>query len=580
MTSRVAAGLRGWCGGLRPEKGTIGKEALAGVPGAIGSVPDGMAAAVLAGVNPVFGLYASFAGPIAGGLTASTRLMVITTTSAAALAAGSALAGVDPAQRPAALFLLTLLAGVLMLAAGILRLGRYTRFVSHSVMIGFLTGVAVNIVAGQIPDLTGVDAEGRFAVGRALDVILHPTTIDVASLLVGLAAIAILVVVGRTPWGNFGAIVALVIPTAAVTVLGATERGHGGGRGGDPERRPAPSAPRTAGHLLRCLAGALAVAAIVLVQGTGVAESAPNRDGSRSNANRDFMAQGAGNIASGLFRGMPVGGSVGQTALNIAAGARSHWAAIFSGIWMLIILIAFGWLVGRVAMPTLAAVLIVAAIGSLRVGAVETVWRTGGSSLIAMATTFLATLFLPVAAAVGLGVALSLLLQLNADAMDLRVVELRRLPDGGVEERPAPTALPGRAVTVLDVYGSLLYAGARTLEARLPNPGDADVAVVVLRLRGRTQLGATALTVLRNYAERLSARGGRLYLTGLDPAVLETFQRAGHLVEGGPLVMVPASARLGASTEAAVDEAQAWIAAHDRDERAGENDHGAPTDER
>ena len=72
-------------------------------------------------------------------------------------------------------------------------------------------------------------------------------------------------------------------------------------------------------------------------------------------------------------------------------------------------------------------------------------------------------------------------------------------------------------MTVLDVYGSLLYAGARTLEARLPNPGDADVAVVVLRLRGRTQLGATALTVLRNYAERLSARGGRLYLTGLDP---------------------------------------------------------------
>ena len=170
MTSRVAAGLRGWYGDVRPEKGTIGKEALAGVPGAIGSVPDGMAAAVLAGVNPVFGLYASFAGPIAGGLTASTRLMVITTTSAAALAAGSALAGVDPAERPAALFLLTLLAGVLMLAAGILRLGRYTRFVSHSVMIGFLTGVAVNIVAGQIPDLTGVDAEGRFAVGRALDV--------------------------------------------------------------------------------------------------------------------------------------------------------------------------------------------------------------------------------------------------------------------------------------------------------------------------------------------------------------------------------------------------------------------------
>jgi sulfate permease, SulP family len=577
MTARVAAGLRAWYGDIRPEKGTIGKEAVAGVPGAIGSVPDGMAAAVLAGVNPVFGLYASFAGPIAGGLTASTRVMVITTTSAAALAAGSALSVVDPAERPAALFLLTILAGVVMLAAGILRLGRFTRFVSHSVMIGFLTGVAVNIVAGQVPDLTGADAEGRFAVGRALDVLLHPTTIHVASLLVGLAAIAILVVLGRTPWSTFGAIVALAIPTAAITILGATGVATVADVGEIPSGVPLPQLPDIGAISFEVLAGALAVAAIVLVQGAGVAESAPNRNGSRSDANGDFIAQGAGNVASGLFRGMPVGGSVGQTALNVAAGARSRWAAIFSGIWMLIILIAFGWLVGRVAMPTLAAVLIVAAIGSLRVGAVETVWRTGGSSLIAMATTFLATLFLPVAAAVGLGVALSLLLQLNADAMDLRVVELRRLPDAGIEERPAPSSLSSRSVTVLDVYGSLLYAGARTLEARLPNPGDADVPVVVLRLRGRTHLGATAFTILRSYAKRLSERHGRLYLSGVDPTVTETFQRTGHLVEDGPLVMVPASSRLGASTEAAFDEAQAWISAQDRHDAATANDHGAPS---
>ena len=183
-------------------------------------------------------------------------------------------------------------------------------------------------------------------------------------------------------------------------------------------------------------------------------------------------------------------------------------------------------------MPTLAAVLVVAAIGSLRVGDVETVWRTGGSSQIAMVTTFLATLFLPVAAAVGLGVALSLLLQLNADAMDLRVVALRRLPDGGIEEGPAPSALASRTVAVLDVYGSLLYAGARTLEARLPNPADADVAAVVLRLRGRSHLGATAFTVLRNYADRLGQRGGRLYLSGVDPMVIESFQRTGHMVDG------------------------------------------------
>ena len=148
------------------------------------------------------------------------------------------------------------------------------------------------------------------------------------------------------------------------------------------------------------------------------------------------------------------------------------------------------------------------------------------------------------------------------------------------KKRPAPRALASRTVTVLDVYGSLLYAGARTLEARLPNPADAYVAAVVLRLRGRSHLGATAFTVLRNYADRLGERGGRLYLSGVDPNVVETFQRTGHLDEAGPLVMVPAGSRLGASTEAAFEEAQAWVAAHDRDADAGANDRGTPTDER
>jgi sulfate permease, SulP family len=121
-----------------------------------------MASSVLAGVSPIHGLYASFVGPIAGGAFAGTQLMVITTTGAAALAAGSAIAGIDPSERSDALLLLTFLAGVFMIAAGVLRLGRYTRFVSHSVMIGFLTSVAANIVFGQMADLAGTSASGSF----------------------------------------------------------------------------------------------------------------------------------------------------------------------------------------------------------------------------------------------------------------------------------------------------------------------------------------------------------------------------------------------------------------------------------
>ncbi|TFB84011.1 SulP family inorganic anion transporter [Cryobacterium algoricola] len=105
-------------------------------------------------------------GSVAGGLSSSTRLMVITTTSASALAAGSAVAAVPEADRSRALFLLTLIAGILMIAAGVARLGRYTRFVPHSVMVGFLSGIGANIIFGQIPDLFGAQATGQFALAK------------------------------------------------------------------------------------------------------------------------------------------------------------------------------------------------------------------------------------------------------------------------------------------------------------------------------------------------------------------------------------------------------------------------------
>ena len=156
-----------WVRGLAPRRATIKSDLVAGVPVAISSVPDGMAASVLAGVNPVQGLYASIFGPVGGGLTSSSRLMVITTTSAAALAAGSAVQDVPAETRGRALFLLTLMAGALMVLAGFARLGRYTRFVPHSVMIGFLTGVAANMVLGQLPDLLGIDVSGDLALTKA-----------------------------------------------------------------------------------------------------------------------------------------------------------------------------------------------------------------------------------------------------------------------------------------------------------------------------------------------------------------------------------------------------------------------------
>jgi SulP family sulfate permease len=558
----VPVALRRWLHEVRPARKDVRADALAGLPGAISSVPDGMASAVLVGVNPVFGLYASVAGRIGGGLTTSSRLMVVTTTSAASLAAGSALAGVPAADRPEALFLLTALTGLLMIAAGIARLGRYIRFVSHSVMIGFLTGVAVNIVAGQLPDLVGAEATGSFALAKALDVLLHPSRINLPTLAVGLAAIAILVLLARTRWALAATLVAVAVPTIVVLLVGADSVATVSDSGDIPRGIPLPHLPDLSQFSFSLVAGAFAVAAIVLVQGAGVAEAAPNRDGTRSDVNQDFIAQGVGNVAAGLLKGQPVGGSVGQTAVNVTAGARSRWGAVFSGVWLVVILALLSGVVGRVALATLAAVLIVAGVASLRVGQVRLIMRTGRVSRIAVVATFLATLFLPVAVAVGIGVVISLLLQLNQEALDLSVVQLRVDDAGHLVETEAPATLPSHRVTVLDVYGSLLYAGARTLQARLPDPTGSDAPAVVLRLRGRTALGATFFAVLADYARRLEAVHGRLYLSGVGPELAETLRRTGGVDVDGPVRVEAATDRIGESTLAAYEAATAWSVRH------------------
>jgi len=553
--------LPAWVRSLRPDPRTLRQDVVAGVPGAIASVPDGMASAVLVGVNPVYGLYASMAGPIAGGLTASTRLMVVTTTTAAALAAGSAVGGFSSADRPEALFVLTALAGVIMIVAGLLRWGRFTRFVSVSVLTGFLTGVAVNIMLGQLGDLLGSPQKGRPALVKAWNVITHPGDMSLIAAGVGVSALVLMIILSRTRIASVASLIALAVPT--LLTLGAGNLVRVQDAGEIPSGIPTPHIPDLSVlSSLDLLAGAAAVAVIVLVQGTGVAEAAPNPGGVASDPNRDFIGQGIGNLASGLLRGQPVGGSVGQTALNITAGARSRWASIFSGLWMLVILLLFSSQVGKIPIPTLAAVLIFAAASSLRLGRVDTVLRTGLPSQLAFFATVTATIFLPVTVAVGVGVGLSLLLQINQEAIDLTVVRLARSDDRQLVETPAPTTLPSREVTLLDVYGSLLLAGARTLQTRLPDPAGSEQPIVVLRLRGRTTLGATGFIVLAEYADRLQSAGGHLFLSGVAPDLLEQLRKTHRVDLVDAVTVIPASDTILQSTHEAVDNGEAWLADH------------------
>ena len=247
-----------------------------------------------------------------------------------------------------------------------------------------------------------------------------------------------------------------------------------------------------------------------------------------------------------------------QSALNAAAGAKSRWAAIASGVWLLIVVALLTKLIGQVVVASLAGLLMVAAVQSLRPKEISAAWSVGRSAWISFAVTFFATLALPIAEAVGLGVIVSLLMQLNREALDLKLVALT-VVDGVLVETDPPTRLPSNETTILDVYGSLFYAGSRTLQSRLPKPDDALNPVVVLRMRGRGSPPSTFYFVISAYARALVQRGGRLYLSGVDPDLHERLDSINESEVLGDYEIVDARETIGASTLEAYELGNAWI---------------------
>jgi len=543
-----------------PRGPSLQHDVVAGLSLAVANVPDGMANGVLVGVNPLYGLYATMMGPFVGGLLSSTRLMVITTTAAASLTAGQSLGDAAVSDRSNALFVLVLFVGAFQMLFGWLGLGRLTRFVSYSVTTGFLAGISTLLIISQVPTVAGYAANGSNRVMRAIDVVAHLNQINLAALGTGVLTLVLAVLLPRTKIKSFGRLAAVVIPSLLIAFVGADVQ-IVSDVGEIARSIPTPHLPTfTVVDMVNVVTGALSVAIVTLVQGVGVSQSVPNPGGSRTRISRDFIAQGGANVACGLFQGLPVGGSLSATAINVMSGAATRWGSIFAGLCMAVIVIGVPRLVAFITMPALGALLMVAGASSLKPSEIAVLRNAGWASMLAGATTYLATLFLPIQVAVALGVVLSALLFLSHTASAVTIVELIRHPNGRIEERAAPRHLPSGAITVLDVYGDLFYAGARTFERLLPLPRGTDRPVVVVRLRGQGTLGATLIDVLGQYADQIAAVHGRLYLTGVSEAAHQQIIRSDRLHLQGAVRDPRSTSFVWESTRAAVSDAEAWLA--------------------
>jgi SulP family sulfate permease len=540
------------------------RDVVAGLTTGIANMPDAMASALLAGVSPITGLYALMVGtPIAGLLTSSVFLNA-SATSAMALAMGSALASTPAGpERDAALASLTLAIGVILVVAGILKAGRLLRFVSNAVMIGFLTGVSILIVLSQLGDLTGFDSEASNKVVAAIDLLLHLGEVIPTVLATGLLSIAVILIADRTRLRSFSMLIGILAGSTAAALLGWDDVPTVADIATIPTSLPLPALPTLPS--LDLWLSAAAVALIAMVQSAGVSRGYRNPDGRFGDPSRDFAGVGAGNVAAGLVGGLAIGGSVGGTALNVSAGARSRLANVVSGLVVVAAILLLAGVVGRLALPSMAALLIVAGVQSIKVPAIVDVWEVGPFPRAVMLATAGLTLALPVQQAVLVGVVLSALATVVQASADVRVVAL--VPGSGVAgsvgwaEAPVPDRLPDRAVTVVQILGSLSFAAADRVLELLPDPSGSHDAVVVIRLRQHVRLSSTLMVVLERYRDRVDRAGGHLLLAGVGPDAATQLAAAETLMPGLTAADIfPATADYGPATAAAAAAGRAWIA--------------------
>ncbi len=542
-------------------RATVREDLSAGLVLGIQSIPDGLASGLLALVNPVYGLYSYMTGVITGALFTSSVLMSVQATSAMALIVASVPEVTRATDPNVALFTLTVLTGALMLVAGLLKLGRLVRFVPNSVMVGFVNAVALLIILGQLDNFTGYSSSGPNRVVRTLDLLRNLDQVHVPTLAAGVLTIILILTLERTRLKALGMVVALFFVSLIVPLVGAEQIALARDVADIPSSLPLPVLPSLA-LVPALLVPALSLAFVGLVQGASISGSVPNPDGSFPNASGDFVGQGAAGIVAGLLQGMPVGASMSATSLVIGAGARSRLANIFAGIVIALSIVLFGRLVGLMAMPALAGLLIIIGFRTLKLGQVVTVWKTGLVQQTVMLITFIAGLLVPLQYAVLMGVGLAVLLYVFQQSNRVRIVAWRLEAGQYPVEGEPPAEVPGRQVTILVPYGSLFFAAAPVFNAQLPAVTEGSRhAVVILVLRGETELGSTFMEVLARYAQALRERESQLMLAGVDPAVLTQLERTGHLRTIGRSNVFLVDERVGQSLQEAVDAAEQWIAA-------------------
>jgi SulP family sulfate permease len=547
---------------LKPDSKNLRSDLVSGFATGLFSIPEGMAYAQLAGVNPLYGMYSGIVPTILASLSTGTILMISTLTSAIALSTASVLqtANIQDSQMPAALFTITFLVGATMFLMGLLRLGSLVSFVSNAVMTGFVAGASLLIVIGEMSDFSGYDPSGSNKLAEMADWLLHIPQWDLTITAVSIITVILMLIFKRFPkTEKMAAIFTLFVMTIVAYVL-QLQVPLVSSIATIPRGLPAPALP--AFSLIPKLAlGSLSVALVALVQGAGISTAYPNPDGSRAGASHDFTGEGIGNLLGSFFQSMGTGGSLSRTGISVEAGSKSRWGGVFAGLWLGLILLLFGSLAELVPLSVIAGMLFVIG-GELitaRLPNARLVYTSSLGSAAAGLLTFVSALFIPLQYTIFLGAGLSLLLYIGTSASRTRLFQFVRGEDGRWQEQDLPEIFPSNQATVVAYEGAKFFAEVPAIMTRMPSLEGVTNAVIIWRLRGVEELHSTFLKQLSLFAQEVQEGGNRFMLEGVEPHVMATLEKTGILDQIGRDNVFAVQPGLGAALDAAWEEAQKWL---------------------
>jgi SulP family sulfate permease len=547
-----------------------------------------MAYALIAGVDPRYGLYTAIVFTTVAGLFGSSNHLVNGPTGAVSLVVFSALAFIDPEARLdayEAMFLLAVMVGFVQIAIAVTRLGDVTRYISESVVSGFVAGAALLTIIGQVANALGVKAQGtghQHVLYRLYLTLTQPAPVNVKAVTLSLGAVALALIfrrlVRRFRLPQIDMLSAVLAISVIAYLLGWSVAPAGGKPAiplieAVPAALPSPHIPEIRFEwALELSSSAVAIGILGLLEALAIAKAIAHKSRQTLDYNQQCLAEGLGNLVGGFFRCMPGSGSLTRTAINYQAGAKTRFSGVFAALVIAVAVLALAPLAAFIPKAVLAGLLIVAAARLFDLERLRYMATASRYDAILLAVTAISALAIGVEFSILIGAALSVTWYvLRAAKLDVR--ELIVAPDRVVRAR-IDSDPPPQGVLIYDFEGDLFFAAAPDLERYLQLAADEakdhDIRFLVLRLKRVRNPDAVALEILDRFITEARESGLTIILAGLRPPLMSALARVGITKRHAPDLIFPEEEKDFSATLNAVRYAYGLAARRARGDEAGE----------